>query len=148
MKEHYSGILKIEFSPIFIQGSDDYGSVTANIIPVVYDKHGNRALLGQQIKHYPPVTYGYPDGISTLEIHDGKDFIEMETPYNNRANLSKYQHLPEKAKFRSATSIDDNIDALKEIHELNGVAKSEVGSPEAKISYNFKLKTGDYSKWH
>ena len=45
IKEHYSGVSKIEFSPIFIQGGDGHSMFRANIVPVIYDLQGNKAYL-------------------------------------------------------------------------------------------------------
>lgn len=38
--EHYSGVVKVEFSPIFV---DTDGMLSANVVPVIYDLHGNKA---------------------------------------------------------------------------------------------------------
>ena len=35
IKEHYSGVSKIEFSPIFVQGGDGQTMFDANIVPVI-----------------------------------------------------------------------------------------------------------------
>ena len=42
IKEHYSGVEKIEFSPIYIT---EEGSTFSNayVRPTIYDKHGNKA---------------------------------------------------------------------------------------------------------
>ena len=45
LKEHYSGISKIEFSPIFKSGGSGEGFVYARIVPVVYDTYGNKVYL-------------------------------------------------------------------------------------------------------
>ncbi len=45
LKEHYSGISKIEFSPIFISGGGGESFVNARIVPVVYDTYGNKLYL-------------------------------------------------------------------------------------------------------
>ena len=45
--EHYSGVEKVEFSPIFI---DTDGMFTAKVVPVIYDLHGNKAYLGRPVK--------------------------------------------------------------------------------------------------
>ena len=47
IKENYSGVSKIEFSPIFVDGGDGFSMFTANVVPVVYDTEGNRAVLGK-----------------------------------------------------------------------------------------------------
>ena len=45
LKEHYSGISKIEFSPIFISGGKGESFVNSRIVPVVYDIYGNKVYL-------------------------------------------------------------------------------------------------------
>ena len=45
LKENYSGISKIEFSPIFKSGGSGEGFVYARIVPVVYDTYGNKVDL-------------------------------------------------------------------------------------------------------
>ena len=58
IKENYSGISKIEFSPIFIQGGKDNPPFVADIVPVVYDEEGNRAVLGGQFGKTGYPAYG------------------------------------------------------------------------------------------
>ena len=41
IKEHYSGVSKIEFSPIFIEGGKNNPPLSADVVPVVYDEEGN-----------------------------------------------------------------------------------------------------------
>lgn len=57
IKEHYSGVEKIEFSPIYIT---EEGSTFSNayVRPTIYDKYGNKATLGTTIKNYTPNSYG------------------------------------------------------------------------------------------
>ena len=55
IKEHYSGVSKIEFSPIFVQGGDGQSMFRANIVPVVYDLQGNKAYLGKKLVRNPTV---------------------------------------------------------------------------------------------
>ena len=45
IKEHYSGVSKIEFSPIFVQGGDGQTMFSANIVFSVYDKNQNKAYF-------------------------------------------------------------------------------------------------------
>lgn len=146
LKEHYSGISKIEFSPIFVDESGVDRSI--KVVPVIYDEHGNRALLGKEIGNFQPMTYGYPVGLSTIEIDNkGNDFIEIGTPKDEYMNVSDYHDLPEKAKFSSHSNIDDNIDLLVKFHKIENVKKSSVGNPKVKITYNYEIKKGDYKKW-
>ena len=55
IKEHYSGVSKIEFSPIFVQGGDGQSMFRANIVPVIYDLQGNKAYLGKKLVRNPTV---------------------------------------------------------------------------------------------
>ena len=56
-KEHYEGVSKIEFSPIFEDGGD-YSMYTLNMVPVIYDNYGNRAILGGKIGKVLHSSYG------------------------------------------------------------------------------------------
>ena len=58
IKEKYSGIEKIEFSPIYVTGDDDSSMLNAYVRPTIYDKYGNKATLGTQIKKYIPNSFG------------------------------------------------------------------------------------------
>ena len=55
IKEHYSGVSKIEFSPIFVQGGDGRSMFRANIVPVIYDLQGKKAYLGKKLVRNPTV---------------------------------------------------------------------------------------------
>lgn len=57
-KEHYKGIEKIEFSPIYITGDNGGSMLNAYVRPTIYDKYGNKATLGTKIKKYIPNSYG------------------------------------------------------------------------------------------
>ena len=111
IKEHYSGVEKIEFSPIYIT---EEGSTFSNVYvrPTIYDKYGNKATLGTTIKNYTPNSYG-------LLTHTFLDF--------DGSGLTK------------ARSTDENISLLVEDSQLKDVVKDEKGSPEAEIIYNVKL---------
>ena len=118
------------------------------VIPVIYDEHGNRALLGAKVGNYWPELYGQPGKITTLEIaHYGSDFIEMGTPMRDRVDLSDYKNLPEDAKYKKNEDIDDNIELLIKDGQIKNINKSTKGSPNAKVTYNFEIIEGDYSKW-
>ena len=100
LKEHYSGISKIEFSPIFVDDST-IGEEMQTVIPVIYDEHGNRALLGTKVGHFWPELYGHPGKIDFYQVDkNGRDFIEMRTPNSDYENLSYYEDLPENAKYK------------------------------------------------
>jgi len=112
IKEHYKGIERIEFSPIYVTGDDGSSMLNAYVRPTIYDKYGNKATLGTTIKNYTPNSYG-------LLTHTFLDF--------DGSGLTK------------ARSTDENISLLVEDSQLKDVVKDEKGSPEAEIIYNVKL---------
>lgn len=150
IKENYSGISKIEFSPIFIQGGKDNPPFTADVLPVIYDKEGNRAVMGKRIgkKGYP--TYG-TTGDLTLDFDQmGNEniFLKGSSILDEKIDVSSANHLPEEAKLTPPIKgTDDNIDALVNDGQLKNVNRSENGSPNAKMDYNLEIKRGSYSEW-
>ena len=150
IKENYSGISKIEFSPIFIQGGKDNPPFTAHVLPVIYDKEGNRAVMGKRIgkKGYP--TYG-TTGDLTLDFDQmGNEniFLKGSSILDEKIDVSSANHLPEEAKLTPPIKgTDDNIDALVKDGQLKNVIKSDGGSPKAKINYNLEIKRGEYWKY-
>ena len=85
IKEHYTGVSKIEFSPIFIQGDNKHSMFHANVVPVVYDESGNKAYLGRKIGDQSYGNYGIFwdvrldfDGSDkeVIEIKVGDEFLE------------------------------------------------------------------------
>ena len=146
IKEHYSGVSKIEFSPIFVQGGDGQSMFRANIVPVIYDLQGNKAYLGKKIgeksySHYGSFWdvrldfNGWDEEI--IEIRVGSEFID----------ISDSKCLPENAKLNSVKEIDENIEALVNAGHLKDVAKSEKGSQKAEILYNTEIRKGDHLEW-
>ena len=150
IKENYSGITKIEFSPIFIQGGKDNPPFTADVLPVIYDKEGNRAVMGKRIgkKGYP--TYG-TTGDLTLDFDQmGNEniFLKGSSILDEKIDVSSANHLPEEAKLTPPIKgTDDNIDALVKDGQLKNVIKSDGGSPKAKINYNLEIERGEYWKY-
>ncbi|WP_185772037.1 hypothetical protein [Streptococcus intermedius] len=147
IKEHYTRVSKIEFSPIFIQGDNKHSMFHANVVPVVYDESGNKAYLGRKIGDQSYGNYGIFwdvrldfDGSDkeVIEIKVGDEFLE----------ISGSKHLPDKAKLNSKPKIDKNIEALVKDGQLKGVVKNDSGSPKAEVVYNIEIKKGDYSEWH
>ncbi|MDP1433061.1 hypothetical protein [Streptococcus intermedius] len=147
IKEHYTGVSKIEFSPIFIQGDNKHSMFHANVVPVVYDESGNKAYLGRKIGDQSYGNYGIFwdvrldfDGSDkeVIEIKVGDEFLE----------ISGSKYLPDKAKLNSKPKIDKNIEALVKDGQLKGVVKNDSGSPKAEVVYNIEIKKGDYSEWH
>ena len=141
-KEHYKGIEKIEFSPIYIT---EEGSTFSNayVRPTIYDKYGNKATLGTQIKNYTPNSFGIVTDLIVDFDWDGNEVIELFDSDDERIDVSNAKKLPKEAKLRDAESIDINIQMLVEDGQLKDVVKDEKGSPEAEIIYNVKLSKGE-----
>ena len=152
IKENYSGISKIEFSPIFIQGGKDNPPFTADVLPVIYDEEGNRAVMGKRIgkRGYP--SYGRTGDLTLDFDHMGNESIWLEgsaTSLDKKIDVSNANHLPEEAKLTPPIKgTDDNIDALVNDGQLKKVTKSEKGSPKAKIDYSIQIIRGSYSEWN
>jgi len=137
-KEHYKGIEKIEFSPIYIT---EEGSTFSNayVRPTIYDKYGNKATLGTTIKNYTPNSYGLDTHIILNFDGGGNEAIDLKDSNGNNIDVSNAKHLPDEAKLTKARSTDENISLLVEDSQLKDVVKDEKGSPEAQIIYNVKL---------
>ncbi|KXT83951.1 hypothetical protein STRDD11_01204 [Streptococcus sp. DD11] len=143
IKEHFSGIEKIEFSPIYVTGDDGSSMIDAYVRPTIYDKHGNQATLGTKIKNYTPASYGLITDIFLAYDGFGKEVIELMDSEDNDIDVSDAEHLPDEAKLTSARGIDENIELLVEDGQLKSVVKDEKGSPEAQIIYNVELEKGE-----
>ena len=141
-KEHYKGIEKIEFSPIYIT---EEGSTFSNayVRPTIYDKYGNKATLGTTIKNYTPNSYGLDTHIILNFDGGGNEAIDLKDSNGNNIDVSNAKHLPDEAKLTKARSTDENISLLVEDSQLKDVIKDEKGSPEAEIIYNVKLSKGE-----
>ena len=142
IKEHYSGVEKIEFSPIYIT---EEGSTFSNayVRPTIYDKYGNKATLGTTIKNYTPSSYGLVTHIFLDFDGSGNNVIELMDSEGNDIDVSNAKHLPDEAKLTKARSTDENISLLVQDGQLKEVVKDEKGSPEAEIVYNVELQKGD-----
>ena len=138
IKEHYSGVEKIEFSPIYIT---EEGSTFSNayVRPTIYDKHGNKATLGTKVNNVYPSSFGIVSHIILNFDGGGNEVIELLDSEDNSIDVSNAKELPEEAKLTDAKSIDINIQMLVEDGQLKDVVKDEKGSPEAQIIYNVKL---------
>ena len=152
IKENYSGISKIEFSPIFIQGGKDNPPFVADIVPVVYDEEGNRAVLGGQFGKTGYPAYGLLTDLRLDFDHDDNEIIELEDSVKGlgiEVDVSNAKTLPEKAKIKAELDVtDENIAALVNTKKLKNVRKNKEGSPKAEIVYNLDIKRGEYWKWH
>ena len=143
IKEKYSGIEKIEFSPIYVTGDDDSSMLNAYVRPTIYDKYGNKATLGTQIKKYVPNSFGIEADLVLDFDWSGNEVIELLDSDDNSIDVSNAKELPEEAKLTDAKRIDINIQMLVEDGQLKDVVKDEKGSPEAEIIYNVKLSKGE-----
>ena len=151
IKENYSGISKIEFSPIFIQGGKDNPPFTADVLPVIYDDEGDRAVLGGQIGKTGYPSYGILSGLLLNFDHNDNEIIELEDSGKGlgvEIDVSNAKTLPEEAKLTPPIKgTDDNIDALVKDGQLKNIIKSDGGSPKAKINYNLEIERGEYWKY-
>ena len=138
IKEHYSGVEKIEFSPIYIT---EEGSTFSNayVRPTIYDKHGNKATLGTKVNNVYPSSFGIVSHIILNFDGGGNEVIELLDSEDNSIDVSNAKELPEEAKLTDAKSIDINIQMLVEDGQLKDVVKDKKGSPKAQIIYNVKL---------
>ena len=141
IKDHYTGIEKIEFSPIYVT---DEGSTFSNayIRPTIYDKHGNEATLGTEVKNVISSDIGIVSHIIVDFDGDGNEVIELKDSNGKFIDVSNEQHLPNEVKLTKQPFIDGNIELLVEDGQLKGVVKDSKGSPNAKIVYNTELQKG------
>ena len=151
IKENYSGISKIEFSPIFIQGGKDNPLFTADVLPVIYDEEGNRAVLGGQIRKTGYPSYGILSGLLLNFDHNDNEIIELENSAKGlgvEIDVSNAKALPEEAKIKSELDVtDENIAVLVDTKKLKNVRKNKEGSPKAELIYNLEIKRGEYWKY-
>ena len=147
IKEHYTGVSKIEFSPIFIQGDNKHSMFSANVVPAIYDKQGNKVILGGRVERRWFGRYGLLNGIYLAFDGSDKEVIELKVD-DQDVNVSGSKHLPEKARLSSSKKIDENMAALIKDGQLKEVVKNDSGSPKAEVVYNIEIKKGDYSEWH
>ena len=145
IKEHYRGIEKIEFSPIYIT---EEGSTFSNayVRPTIYDKYGNKATLGTPINNFNPSSFGIVSDVLLNFDGGGNEAIDLKDSNGNNIDVSKAQHLPDEAKLTKARSTDENISLLVQDNQLKDVVKDEKGSSEAEIIYNVELSKG--KEWY
>lgn len=146
IKDHYVGVRKIEFSPIFIQGDNKHSMFSANVVPAIYDKQGNKVILGGRVERRWFGRYGLLNGIYLAFDGSDKEVIELKVD-DQDVDVSGSKHLPEKARLSSSKKIDENMAALIKDGQLKEVVKNDSGSPKAEVVYNIEIKKGDYSEW-
>ena len=146
IKEHYSGVSKIEFSPIFVQGGNGQTMFDANIVPVIYDNHGNKAYLGRKVGKHGYASYGLLGDLRLDFNGFDEEVIEIDVDGKFLA-ITNYKSLPPKAKLTINPSMDENIVALVNDGHLKGVVKSEKGSLKAEVAYNTEIRKGNEWEW-
>ncbi len=146
IKEHYSGVSKIEFSPIFVQGGDGQTMFDANIVPVIYDNHGNKAYLGRKVGKHGYASYGLLGDLRLDFNGFDEEVIEIDVD-GKFLDITNYKSLPPKAKLTINPSMDENIVALVNAGHLNDVVKSEKGSLKAEVAYNTEIRKGNEWEW-
>ncbi|MBF0777472.1 hypothetical protein E4T82_01795 [Streptococcus cuniculi] len=141
--EHYAGVSKVEFSPIYVDWSID----TIETVPVIYDQSGNRAILGGNIRsqNINFSGFGVPTGFYALEFnYSGKHIIYLGASKDGgEIDVSNSTVLPEAARLEKSREIDDNIDALIADGQLTAIYKQDGGSPNAEIVYNLNIIRGE-----
>ncbi|KXT72794.1 hypothetical protein SGODD07_00602 [Streptococcus gordonii] len=142
IKGHYRGIEKIEFSPIYVTGDDGSSMLNAEIVPIVYDSHGNKAKFGGSYKNFQHPAYGIIGSLRLGFDYSSEESIELKTDSGEFVSVSFGKPLPRQALRTFIDSIDENFQTLIEEEKVKNVKKSGVGSPNAAIIYNTELKKG------
>ena len=142
IKENYKGIDRIEFSPIYVTGDDGSSMLNAEIVPIVYDRQGNKANFGGLYKNFQHPAYGTIGYLRLSFDYAGKPRIELSTDSGEFKDVTYGQPLPEEIKGKKIKDIDFNFETLIKEGKLKGVEKSSKGSPNAEVIYNLELKKG------
>ncbi|EGG40220.1 MULTISPECIES: hypothetical protein [Streptococcus] len=148
IKENYSGVSKIEFSPIFIEGGKNNPPFTADVVPVIYDEEGNRAVFGTLIGNHAYASYGIPYSIYVDLDYEDTEYILLRDSNGDHIEVSNYNKLPKEAKLTSNSPIDNNIKGLLDDGQLKKIEKNGAGSPNAKINYNIEIRRGSRLEWN
>ena len=152
LKEHYSGISKIEFSPIFISGGNGESFLKGRIIPVVYDNHGNKVYLraAKDIDSLVP-NYILTAGINLdFNVNNGSEIINLLNNSLELINVEDYQHLPEELKWYKDEATDEIMSFFSRKGLLKELDQNIQGSPEAEIFYNLEIRRvqgGEAYEW-
>ena len=142
IKENYKGIDRIEFSPIYVTGDDGSSMLNAEIVPIVYDRQGNKGIFGGLYKNFQHPAYGTIGYLRLSFDYAGKPRIELSTDSGEFKDVTYGQPLPEEIKGKKIKDIDFNFETLIKEGKLKGVEKSSKGSPNAEVIYNLELKKG------
>ena len=151
LKEHYSGISKIEFSPIFISGGNGESFVHSRVIPVIYDNYGNKAYLqnGRPLDIGVP-RYGTFAGLQLDFTYGDSEYIHLLNDEKEYIQADQYHHLPPKLKLKKDDIMDEVLSIYGKEGLLKGVEKNDQGSPQVEISYNLEIQRIDernLDKW-
>ena len=145
IKEHYSGVSKIEFLPIFVQGGDGQTLFSANIVFSIYDKNQNKAYVGGAIGD---ITYPTYDNVWDVRMDFNgwdEEIIELRTSDKKLIDVSDFQHLPPELKV--SDKVDENLEALIQDKQIEGIKKNAKGSAVSDVVYNDEIKKGDERDW-
>ena len=145
IKEHYEGVSKIDFSPIYEDGGDGYSMHTLNVVFAIFDEHGNRAVVDEDGN----IPFGTANGL-TLDFDgvDGSQVIELDKYDSDEVvDVSNDDKLPQKAKLESYDILDTTIQYLVKNGKLVDVKSSDKGSSDVKVVYNTDIKQGSYNEW-
>ena len=142
LKENYSGISKIEFSPIFKSGGSGEGFVYARIVPVVYDTYGNKVYLRNDgVLKMGVADYEMTAGIDLdFNVNDGSEIIYLRNDQKESISVESYHNLPDELKLNKDEITDEKMEAFSREGHLKGVEKNSQGSPEAEIVYNLEIR--------
>ncbi len=152
LKEHYSGISKIEFSPIFITGGNGESFLQGRVVPVVYDTDGNKVYLRNDgfVKKVL-VDYSMVFGTDlAFNYYEGSEIINLRDDKRRRNSVIWGQPLPENLKWVNHETTDESMEAFSHEGYLKGVEKNDQGSPQVEISYNLEIQRideRDLDKW-
>lgn len=152
LKEHYSGISKIEFSSIFISGGKGESFLQGRVVPVVYDTYGNKIYLRNDgFVDKVLVDYSMVFGTDLeFNINDGSEIINLRDDKRRHNSVISGQPLPEKLKWVDHETTDEAMYAFSREGYLKGVEKSSQCSPKAEIVYNLEIQRIDereLDKW-
>ena len=152
LKEHYSGISKIEFSPIFITGGNGESFLQGRVVPVVYDTDGNKVYLRNDgfVKKVL-VDYSMVFGTDLdFNYNEGSEIIYLRDDKRRHNSVIWGQPLPENLKWVNHETTDESMEAFSHEGHLKGVEKNDQGSPKVEISYNLEIQRideRDLDKW-
>ena len=141
IKAHYTGIDKIEFSPIYVTGDDGSSMLNAEIVPIVYDSQGNKGIFGGKYQNFYHSTYGLV-GSLFVDYDDLGEYFELRSDSGEMIEVKFGNSLPQKVRRTKMEAIDLNMKDLVLQGKLKGVEKSSKGSPNAEVIYNLELKKG------